>query len=196
MPKSNYILLDAARMDGYIYVAKDMNVDHRCLYEGDSEKFLGSSAPWLFDLDGYSMFSEWISEHAPGKSWGILFESDGEQEEVYRHLRKFLIVHTEEGKELYFRYYDPRVLRVFLPTCDTEQLLEFFGPIASFIMEDEKGMMTRFSLDGAQLKVANVNCDLSTYVLSEEAPSDNEKDVITERKEVQKGESNWDFGYG
>jgi hypothetical protein len=47
-------------------------------------------------------------------------------------------VKTEQGKMLYFRFYDPRVLRIFLPTCDAMQLRELFGDaIDSFILEDE-----------------------------------------------------------
>jgi hypothetical protein len=36
-----------------------------------------------------------------------------------------------------FRYYDPRVLRVYLPTCVTVELRTVFGPIECFWMEGE-----------------------------------------------------------
>ena len=48
-----------------------------------------------------------------------------------------MLVKTEDGEELYFRFYDPRVLRIFLPTCDESQIRELFGPIEYFLMEDE-----------------------------------------------------------
>ena len=51
--------------------------------------------------------------------------------------RKFLIVKLEVGKELYFRFYDHRVLRIFLPTCYEKQLKYFFGLIKVFAMESE-----------------------------------------------------------
>jgi hypothetical protein len=47
------------------------------------------------------------------------------------------MIKTEDDQQLYFRFYDPRVLRIFLPTCDENQLREFFGPIEQFICEDE-----------------------------------------------------------
>jgi len=72
-----------------------------------------------------------------GDAWGILIKSSFPLEELHKHFRKFLIVGTEDNQQLYFRFYDPRVLRIFLPTCDTAQLREFFGPIEYFIMEDE-----------------------------------------------------------
>ena len=58
---------------------------------------------------------------------------------------------------MYFRFYDPRVLRIFLPTCDAAQLKEFFGPVAHFICEDEDpafGLV--FSLEQGKLKTEKV----------------------------------------
>jgi hypothetical protein len=39
---------------------------------------------------------------------------------------------------MYFRFYDPRVLRSFLPTCTEPECAEFFGPIGRFVMEAEQ----------------------------------------------------------
>jgi hypothetical protein len=73
-------------------------------------------------------------------------------EELYKHFRRFLTVNTEDGQKLYFRYYDPRVLRVFLPTCDSAQLSEFFGSIKYFFAEDEDPeFILRFSLQNRTL---------------------------------------------
>jgi hypothetical protein len=46
-------------------------------------------------------------------------------------------VKTEDGEELYFRFYDPRILRIFLPECTAEEAVEFFGPIQAFWVEAE-----------------------------------------------------------
>jgi hypothetical protein len=48
-----------------------------------------------------------------------------------------LVERERDGKLLYFRFYDPRVLRRFLPTCDAEQLRQLFGPIDAFVMEGD-----------------------------------------------------------
>lgn len=42
-----------------------------------------------------------------------------------------------EADPIYFRFYDPRVLRRFLPVCTPDQLYAFFGPIDYFLFEDE-----------------------------------------------------------
>jgi len=55
------------------------------------------------------------------------------------HLRTFLRVRAPDGRVLYFRYYDPRVLRVYLPTCNATELKQVFGPIRRFDMESPDG---------------------------------------------------------
>jgi hypothetical protein len=54
--------------------------------------------------------------------------------EVRQHLRKFLIVELEPGGTAFFRFYDPRVLRLFLPTCREDEWTTFFGPIDAFLV--------------------------------------------------------------
>jgi hypothetical protein len=44
-------------------------------------------------------------------------------------------VHDGEGTPMLFRYYDPRVLRVYLPTCNAEELKTVFGPVLRFVLE-------------------------------------------------------------
>jgi len=131
-----YILLDAARMGNTIDEAKELNPAFDSLYRGRSEESLAVVAPYLFLFQHKTEFINWYMEKGWGDSWGILIKSSYPFDELHKHFRKFLIVGTEDNQQLYFRFYDPRVLRIFLPTCDTAQLREFFGPIEYFIMED------------------------------------------------------------
>jgi len=48
-------------------------------------------------------------------------------------------VYDEARRPLYFRYYDPRVLRVYLPTCNEADLGAIFGPVACYFTEGEEG---------------------------------------------------------
>lgn len=194
MDYSDYILLDAARLDGFIYQAQELNENYRCLYEGDSEAVLGAVGPWLFQLDLYSEFIDFVVEHGAGNSWGIIIRSNAEEEDLYRHLRQFLIVHKEDGKELYFRFYDPRVLREFLPTCDSEQLIEFFGPVTTYIMEDEEGQMIQFRLIEGKLQRDDLNIDLETYMHSTEDHDIETTGTVIEPVEKKDKEERWNFG--
>jgi hypothetical protein len=194
MESSKYILLDAAKMEGYIYLAREMNEEHMCLYEGDSEALLGSSAPWLFELDEYSEFSDWLVERASGNSWGVVIVSQAETEVLYRHFRKFLIVQSDTGRELYFRFYDPRVLRDFLPTCDPEQLQEFFGPVDAFVMEDVEGSMLQFTLNGTDLVRKELKIGLEQYLLTTYELDSGNKDDTEAIVEKPKGKGDtWSF---
>ena len=61
---------------------------------------------------------------------------------------------TEEGQELYFRYYDPRVLRTYLPTCTPDELEQVFGPVLEYALEDEvEETLLRFRFAGGKLTV-------------------------------------------
>ena len=45
------------------------------------------------------------------------------------------MVQLAEGTQVYFRFYDPRVLREFLPTTTHAELLHFFGPVQEWLTE-------------------------------------------------------------
>ena len=167
----NFLMLDAARMHGDIYQARELNPEHICLYEGDSEKFLGAVAPWLFGFDQQSEFGQWVVRSARGNSWGVFLRSSADPQKVYQHLRKFLVVQSEGGKEMYFRYYDPRVMRVFLPTCEPPQLKEFFGPVEAFLAENEQGLLVEYALVNGKLTYTETGLDLLKYFNVVEAPA-------------------------
>ena len=61
------------------------------------------------------------------------------------------MAYDPDFQPLYFRYYDPRVLRVYLPTCDADELRTLFGPISRLLCEDEEGGLLKFWLAGGQL---------------------------------------------
>jgi Domain of unknown function (DUF4123) len=133
----SFILLDAARMFENIDKAFELNKSGQSLYKEKGEKILTPVAPYLFNYNNQPEFATWLSENGWGNSWGIFINTIASFEQLHHHFRRFLMVKTEEGKQLYFRFYDPRVLRIFLPTCDTKQLQELFGPVEQFICEDE-----------------------------------------------------------
>jgi hypothetical protein len=196
MKGSNYIILDAARMDGLIYMAQDMNEKFQCLYQGDSELSLGSIAPWLFDLRTGRSFRDWLQENGSNNSWGVIVQTDSDQETVHKHLRKFLIVKTEDARELIFRFYDPRVLRVFLPTCDAKQLEEFFGPIGAYVMEDEDGNMLEFKFQKGELVKTDLNCDFKAYLLGDEEDIPEVAPLAAEQDKPDESEApsrHWEF---
>lgn len=179
-------------MHGEIFRARELNPEHTCLYEGDSERFLSAVAPWLFNLEQASAFAQWIAENGSMQSWGVLLRCPEDPVQLYKHLRNFLIVESDDGREMYFRYYDPRVLRVFLPTCEREQLHAFFGPIDAFVAEDADGQVLEYSLneEGA-LHVDETGMTLGQYIGVTARP----EPLPSSARMTDEPEGNWDFGY-
>jgi hypothetical protein len=122
-----------------------------CLYRGELELDMAEVAPYLVRLERNSPFSEWVLEQGWGNHWGVFAWSTSDLAVLRRHFRRFLMVHDPEGKPLYFRFYDPRVLRNYLPLCGPGELAEMFGPVTAYLLEGETpGTLLRFELrDGA-----------------------------------------------
>jgi len=135
----NYLLLDASRMKTALSEAKRLNGNFRSLFKGRSEVDLEFVAPYIFSYVRGSEFSEWYMKNGWGKGWGIMLRTPASMDELHEHCRKFLLVEDEDKQELYFRFYDPRILSIFLPTCSSEQLRHFFGPIDYFMIENKDG---------------------------------------------------------
>src|SRR5262245_46615663 len=117
-----WTILDGAR-DEQIYRAYlGYSADRCCLSAGALPAELQMTAPYLVQLDRDDKFTRYLLDTGWGNSWGVFFRSDEVLERLRRHLRTFLRVTDESGRILVFRYYDPRVLRVYLPTCTAEEL--------------------------------------------------------------------------
>ena len=132
-----YAILDGARdrrIRGWVF---DTRAPRWCLYRGKLPAALEDAAPWLLRLvPGHPCIEDFFAR-AWDRSWGILLSSTAPSWELRRHLRRFLRVRTEEGRILAFRYYDPRVLRVYLPTCTPAEIRELFGPVSCMVAEGE-----------------------------------------------------------
>jgi pSer/pThr/pTyr-binding forkhead associated (FHA) protein len=136
--KPLFAILDSAR-DPLVHLRiHDCPERKQSLYEGPEAVRLSFVAPYLIELPRKSPFLEQLAHQGWGNSWGVYLTSEKPFEEVRRHLRHFLTVEVPGGKKLLFRYYDPRVLRVYLPTCTPSESAEFFGLIRKYIMEGEK----------------------------------------------------------
>ena len=152
-PGPLFAILDAAREPLVLARVLHCEEQYESLYEGVRGQRLAASAPYLVALPPASAFLETVVREGWGKSWGIFLTCPSPFQEVRKHLRRFLMVKPEGGAECYFRFYDPRVLRVFLPTCGPEELAHFFGPIRGIVMEGEGAdELLRFEVGDRRLK--------------------------------------------
>ncbi|MCP3139571.1 DUF4123 domain-containing protein [Pyxidicoccus xibeiensis] len=147
-----YAILDGARDRRVHRRVLDGRFPHSCLYAGKLPLELIEVAPYLVRLDVAHPLTVSLLTEAWGHSWGIFFTSSQGLEPLRRHFRKFLKVRDERGKTLVFRYYDPRVLRVWLPTCTASELHHFFGDVQRFHTESPGAdALLAFSRDGDAL---------------------------------------------
>jgi hypothetical protein len=133
-----YAVLDGARDPRVHPLALGCGLPCACLYAGAIPRALAAVAPYAIRLERGHPFTHRLLDDAWGKSWGIFGTTAVDLEAVRRHLRRFLRVQREDGKTMLFRFYDPRVLRIYLPTCTAPELATFFGPFSRFVLEDER----------------------------------------------------------
>lgn len=93
------------------------------------------AAKYPFPERGY--FDLWCERF--GTSGGVLLSTSGDLRTIWEHLRGVFLVEDERGSEFFFRFYDPRVLRGFLPSLTATEAKQFFGPVKRFYIESDGG---------------------------------------------------------
>ncbi len=148
-----YAVLDGASIPDLLARLDHCEPEYVCLYRGELAPDMAEVAPYLVRLEPQSEFTDWVLGQGWGQHWGIFAISHAGIREMRQHLRSFLTVYDSEGKPLLFRYYDPRVLRVYLPTCNAEELATVFGPIECYMFEDENpNAALRFRVSSGSLQ--------------------------------------------
>lgn len=133
-----YCILDAAQDDMIIELLHCSNAEYQILYEGASAKDLASFGPYLVKLPPQNSFLPGLIKNGWGKNWGVYLKTNAGFAEVRKHLRHFLTVKTPEGKQVYFRFYDPRIMRMVVAGFNSEESALFFGPIHSYLCESSE----------------------------------------------------------
>ena len=131
-----YVLLDGAQNKSLLdWLHGPDAPQFECLFAGDLAPDMAEVAPYLVQLEFGSRFATEFIQNGWSPNWGVLLVSSAELSIIWRHLRQHALVYGPELAPMYFRFYDPRVLRMFLPTCDEAQLKDFFGVIDFFLAE-------------------------------------------------------------
>ena len=150
---NSFAVIDGASVQGLLDKLYGLQPEFACLYRGELAPDMAEVAPYLVRLEPATEFADWLVSEGWGKHWGVFALAHAGFREMRRHFRSFLTVYDPEGKPLLFRYYDPRVLRVYLPTCDARELATVFGPVAAYLLEGEDpSEMLRFELTSGALQ--------------------------------------------
>ncbi len=104
------------------------------LYHGASATKFKSIAPYLCRVNSI-LFAK-VEDELTDRHWGyyLIADSGMELAQLRRHFRKFLLVEGPDARELYFRFYDPRVITTFLRASTRDEAAEFFGMVQEFIV--------------------------------------------------------------
>jgi len=154
-----WMVVDAAR-DRRIFrlLLEHFYSDRACLFGDALPPELEIAAPYLIPLEYQGATTQRFLAKAGGNAWGIYLKSDQGRHRLRAHLTDLLIAQGPTGDRLLFRYFDPRVLRAYLPTCRPGELETVFGGIECFWIEDDNaGGLVRASIDQRQLVMSDLS---------------------------------------
>ncbi len=161
-----YAVVDAAR-DLHLARAgfEQFDLDRFSLFPGNTSRQMATIAPFVvpvpfeakypFRNSGYlEMWAERL-----GNSSGVLLTASADLREVWEHLRELFLAADDQGHEFYFRFYDPRVLRSFLPSLSAAEAKQFFGPVRCWFPEQDGGnevLVARATSGGVKIEARSL----------------------------------------
>lgn len=137
-----YAVYDGAREPIEMYRALVASgLPQSCLFGDAVLSPLLEAAPWCVHLSANPGVGRELLLAFWSKQAGIFVSADAgtELRAMRKHLKRLLQVKLPTGEKVLFRFYDPRVLRVFAPTCDEEQTQQMLGQNQSLWCESEDG---------------------------------------------------------
>jgi hypothetical protein len=148
-PVQQNVLEYLRRAPAPLYVILNANIEERVpqllMSSGELYQFMpeglpetGALPPGVFmaAVPVTSLLLPRLIQMGWGHHWLLFFTCMHPFLEVRKYLRQFLLMTSDDGKQFYFRYYDPRLLQFFLPACTPQEITQFFGPVQCFVMED------------------------------------------------------------
>jgi len=133
-----YAVIDAARSERALGLLEESIDPYMSLYDGPQGRTFEDIAPYLVHLSPNSDLLGRLVHEGWGESWGIYLDSRAGFDTVRRHLRQFLKVEVEGAADpVFFRFYDPRVLRTFVTTISAEQHADLVAGLDRLLYEGD-----------------------------------------------------------
>ncbi|MEO8383057.1 MAG: DUF4123 domain-containing protein [Acidobacteriota bacterium] len=134
-----FALIDAAREPGLFRALVAGDCTWAPLYRGQTAVRMAEVAPYLVQLDRQSRLTPWLLEQGWGRGWAVFCNAETSLDDLRSHFRRLLMARLPDDRMVYFRFYDPRILRAFLPTCTPDELTILFGPVERYVLEEDEG---------------------------------------------------------
>lgn len=157
-----FAVLDAARDEQVLPFLYGAGAQYQSLYEGLRGEELALVAPYLVALPHDAAALDELVAEAWGASWGVFLRAGATFRDLRRHLRRLLRAELDDGQRVLFRFYDPRVLRAYLPTCMGDEAAQMFGPIDRYVTEGRRGetaLRFRATADGVATETEELTAD-------------------------------------
>lgn len=152
-----YAVQDGAASSRIYPNLKASRLDSACLYAGNIPESLAEAAPHVVRLLRRSLYTPWLLREGWGEAWGIYLHTHASLQAVRLHLQRLLHVTSSQGQSHLFRFFDPRILRQYLPLFSPQELRVFFGPVQSYFAESETGgALMAFSMQDQALHIQSI----------------------------------------
>jgi hypothetical protein len=139
-PMDVYAVLDGAGVRQLPDLLEDEEAEHAPLTAiGSTDPVEITRASYLTKLDRFSRVTDWLATEGWGRNWGIfaMCPQGTDFDKMLQHFRELTQVGLPDGRIVHFRFFDPRVWRPFLPTCDAPQLKDLFSVPVFYACEGE-----------------------------------------------------------
>lgn len=122
----NFAIIDAASEPECFELFAQQDPVISCLYEEPLDSDVSKVAPYLIELT--DEVKDWLNERAT--PWGMYVSSECSFILLRQHLRQSLQAQVpEESQPQLFRYYDPRIIWLYIDAVPAIELYHFLGPI-------------------------------------------------------------------
>jgi hypothetical protein len=141
-----HLLADGAHSPDIAPLIRFGKLDYTCLFAEPLSPRLRAAAPYLVHLAPGSPQTCDLLQRCLAGPLGIFVAAPAHvtTQQLCRHFKKVLWVRDAAGRKLFFRFYDPRVLQVYLPTCPPDERDMVLGPAGQCCCIAD-GRLQRFS---------------------------------------------------
>ncbi|MGE1156993.1 DUF4123 domain-containing protein [Pseudomonas kitaguniensis] len=137
---SRYLLLDGAKIENLptrLY-SLDEAPTLDWLYRATPYQAVFDVGPVLIAVRTNSPLERAFTEHWQHDA-GVMIESDAPMEQLAEHLRSLIHARVSGDVSLLFRYYDPRVMRHWLPALGSDEKDRMMGPLSRVRLPAREG---------------------------------------------------------
>lgn len=139
-----YSVIDGASAPVLLGRLAEYEPKHTCLFRGELSIEMAEVAPYMVQLEAGDDFTNWLLEYAIEYPCCIFAHTDKDFLTLRKHFRGFLRVESPEGETLHFRYYDPRVLGIYLPNCEEEENEVIYADVINkFLIADAEEQLVK-----------------------------------------------------